>query len=320
MRLGFWLGLLALSATAACGDDSGDDGASAGEDSRAVAEALTDGIAFDRGLLRSGEIPKPSADTVRLSQDEDVLRLAPGGTALMTLAVDNPEEDDPVESALIQFEDADDHIEVPAGGGDAGAEEDALSLSFELGDDLCDAFCNRLFTIRMIQAVKLVSGGISRHLVRTLELDCRQHGDADLCESDDEERDAGSGSGGAGGGGSGSTTTSRELTSAIAQVNLAACMCEAPGDNDPYCETAPYERADVTCLGDAVSADAALRAAASCLEMRLATTAGGCTCSDPACYGDVIATAIGTCSDTGDLETALEDCNIPSTPAADASP
>jgi hypothetical protein len=329
MRLGTWLGLLALGLAVACGDDSSDDDGSSG--SRAVAEALTEGIQFENGLLRTGSIPEASADTVRLSQDDDVLRLAPGGSSLMSLAVENPEEGDPVESTLIQFEDADGHVEVPADESDAGVGNGELMLSFQVEDDICDAFCNKIFLIRMIQAVKLRSGGVSRHLLRSFELDCRQDGDADLCEDADPEggRDGGSGTGGSGtggggtgGSGTGSPSTSRELTSAINQVNLAACMCTTPGTTDPRCDEAPYASTELTCIGDAVTADGALSASASCLEMRLGSAASACTCPDTAgCYGNAIATALAMCTNTTALETALEDCGISTTAASsDAGP
>jgi len=326
MRLGIWLGLFALGAFAACGDDDGGDDDTSPGSSRAVAEALTEGIQFEDGLVRRGSIPDASADTVRLSQDDDVLRLAPGASALMSLAVDNPDEDDPVESTLIQFQEADDHVEVPAAEGDAGVGTGALTLNFQVEDDICDAFCNQLFTIRMIQAVKLRSGGVSRHLLRTFELDCRQDGDADLCEDDGEGgRDGGTSSGGNGGGGSGgsgSTSTSRELTAAVNQVNLAACGCAMSGTTNPYCTDAPYSRAEVTCLADAVTADAELSASASCLEMRLESAASTCSCPDTTgCYGNAIATALTSCTDTNALETALEDCGISTTAAtSDAGP
>jgi hypothetical protein len=282
-------------------------------------------------LLRTGSIPEVSAETVRLSQDDDVLRLAPGGSSLMSLSVENPDsEDDPVQSTLIQFEDADDHVEVPASESDAGVGTGELTLSFEVEDDICDAFCNKIFTIRMIQAVKMRSNGISRHLIRSFELDCRQDGDSDLCEDEDPEggRDGGTSSGGSGtggggtGGSTGSPSTSRELTSAINQVNLAACMCATPGTTDPRCDEAPYASTEVSCIGDAVTADGALSASASCLEMRLGSAASACTCPDTTgCYGNAIATALAMCTNTTALETALEDCGISTTAASsDAGP
>lgn len=331
MRLGTWLGLLAAIAVGtACGDDSSDENDTSSEEARAIAEALTDGIEFENGLLRSGSIPEASADTVRLSQDDDVLRLAPGDSSLMSLGVENPNEDDPVESALMQFEDAEDHVEVPADEADAGA-SDELSLSFGVDDGICDAFCNKIFTIKMIQAVKLRGGDVSRHLLRTFELDCTEHGHANLCDDDGEdEPDAGgsagrSGSGGrsaSGGTGGSSATTSvaMELRSSIAQVNVAACMCSEPGMTSSTCADAPYPSTAVTCLFDAVSGDAALSAAASCVTQRL--NAGGssaCSCADTACYGDAIANAYAMCETSAEFETALADCEIASTPAG-ASP
>jgi hypothetical protein len=180
--------------------------------------------------------------------------------------------------------------------------------------------------------VKLRGGGVSRHLLRTLELDCREDGDADLCEDDDENPDAGTGSGesGSGGGGtsgggagsSGSATIAGELVSALVGVDRAACMCA--GETDTYCADAPYPMEDVTCIRDAVLGDAALNGPASCLEMRLASSMNACTCGDTACYDNAVATALANCTGTTDLETALEDCNFVTTaapgPDAGASP
>jgi hypothetical protein len=312
MRLGTWLGLLGTTLLIACGDDSSDDADRSSDESKAVAEALTEGLQFERGLLRRGTIPEASAETVRLTQEDDVLRLVPGESSLMSLGVENP-EDDPVESVLLQFEDAEQHVEVAADSGDAGV-NDEISLDFGVDDAICDAFCNKIFILKLIQAVKLRGGDVSRHLLRTFELDCREHGRANRCEDDGNDPDAGTSSGGRGGsggsgGGSGTTTVARELMLAIRQVNLDACMCANPGSTDAECMDAPYPATAVSCIVDAVTEDAALSAPASCLTQRL-NVGTSCTCADTACHGDAIATAHAACDSNASLESALEDCDI----------
>jgi hypothetical protein len=318
MRLGTWLGLLAAFGMA-CGDDAEDDADTPSGESRAVAEALTEGIQFEDGLVRDGNIPEANA-TVMLSQDDDVLQLAPGDTSLMSLGVENPDDEDPVESVLLQFGEDDQHVEVPADAGDAGT-GNQIMLMFGVDDAICDALCNKLFTIEMIQAVLLSSGDVSRHLRRTFELDCRERGDADRCEDDEpSEADAsvgrsGRGGTGAGGaGGSGTTTYGAELGAAIAPINDAACECAQPGSM-PNCADAPYPSTAVMCLVQAVNADAALHGPASCLTNQLRMTSR-CSCADTACFGDAIALAHEACESNAALETALEDCEIATMPQA----
>jgi hypothetical protein len=315
------LGLLAAFGMACGDDDAGGKDTSSGE-SRAVAEALTEGIEFENGLLRNGDIPEASADTVMLSQDDDVLQLKPGDTSLMSLGVENPDAEDPVESVLLQFGEDDQHVEVPADAGDAGT-GDQITLMFGIDDAICDAFCNKIFTIEMIQAVMLSSGDVSRHLKRTFELDCSEAGDADLCEDegDDSKPDASAGSGGRGGsggggaGGSGTTTYGAELGAAIAPINRAACECAQPGSGVSNCGDAPYPATAVMCLVQAVNGDAALNGPASCLTNQLRMTST-CSCADTACFGDVIAVAHAACESNAELETALTDCEIATMPAA----
>jgi hypothetical protein len=321
MRLGNLLGLLAAFAMA-CGDDAEDESNTSSDESRAVAEALTEGIEFENGLLRNGEIPEASA-TVMLSQDDDVLQLKPGDTSLMSLGVENPDSEDPVESVLLQFGEDDQHVEVPVDAADAGM-GNQIQLMFGIDDAICDAFCNKIFTIEMIQAVMLSSGDVSRHLRRTFELDCRERGDADRCEDEDPEGDAsvgrsgrgGSSGGGSGAGGSGTTTYGAELGAAIAPINRAACECAQPGSNMSNCADAPYPATAVMCLVQAVNGDAALHGPAGCVTSALMRMTSTCNCADTECYGDVIALAHESCMSNADFETALEDCEIATTPQA----
>src|SRR6476659_6967100 len=102
MKFGTWLGLAALVCAAGC-SSSGRKTANQG-DSKAVAEALSDGIKIDNGKKLAGVIPKPTATDVDVKQDDKPLTLAPEGDAIMSLDADNPDEDtDPVTEMLMQF-------------------------------------------------------------------------------------------------------------------------------------------------------------------------------------------------------------------------
>jgi hypothetical protein len=298
-----WLVLLAMSAVA-CGDDAGGSNESGGgsqaETQRAVAVALTSGIDIEGGLIRRGEIPEADADMVTLSQDQAPLDLTPGDPpVLMQLSFDNPDEgEDAVESTLIQFEEGDDHVEVPRMSSETGSD---LSLEMTLDDTICDAFCNDVFTVTMIQAVKLASGKVSRHLERLLRLDCSQHGDPDLCEdSSTDEPDAGvgptemPGTGGMTGGGT--NTIDRVLGSALVGFNMTHCTCMPdPMAADPvFCMAAPVTAMERDCLVSLVMDNAdAVRASVSCL----ASTLMQCTtaCDPTACDPTILNTFETTC-------------------------
>jgi hypothetical protein len=233
MTLGGRVVLIAL-VLAGCGDD--DDGSGSNDDrtAKVVAASLTSNVRFAEGTVELGDIPATSASSVSLRQEDQVLSLAPNTAQIMALEVENPDEDeDPVTATLMQFEgDDENHIEVPKKtGGDAGA-ADEISLMFTVNDDVCAELCNDTFEITMIQAVKLKSDKVSRHLKRTIKLDCSDDGDPDKCE--DTSAPAGgkggkSGSSGKGGGGasgsSGPTTVAEEFARALGTNTLALCRC-----------------------------------------------------------------------------------------------
>ncbi len=193
--IGSVLGALA----AACGGDGGDGGGSGSEGS--LAEALTTGVEFENGVLRSRLMPESDdgGERVRLAFESATLRLQPGQESTMTLDVENPDEDDqPLASLLLQFEGSKSHIEVPRGdnvsGADAGAGDLHVELPFSVAADICEQLCDRRHASVLIMAVTLEDGSVSRHEERVIELDCRQDGDPDRCDGERSEPppDAGS--------------------------------------------------------------------------------------------------------------------------------
>lgn len=185
------IGMLIAAVAAACGDDD-DDTSGGGE--RSLAEALTSGVKFDHGVLRGRPLPGSDSggERVRLLIDAATLRLAPGQESTMTLDVANPDEDDePMDSVLLQFEDSDSHIEVARDDDnvsrpDAGAGDGDLhvELPFSVDDDICEQLCNRRYSSLIIMAVTLADGSVSRHEERAIELDCSRHGDPDRCDGE----------------------------------------------------------------------------------------------------------------------------------------
>jgi hypothetical protein len=216
-----------------CGDDDDADSGNAARTAKVVAASLTSNVVFADGTVELGDIPA-SDSSASLRQEDQVLSLAPKTAQILALEVVNPdEEDDPVVATLMQFEgDEEKHVEVPKdSGGDAGTEGE-ISIAFEVGDEVCAKLCNDTFTITMIQAVKLSSGKISKHLERVIKLDCSEDGDPDLCEKDDKPSSGGKGgtsSGGSGkggaGGSTGPTTIAEEFARALGTNNLALCKC-----------------------------------------------------------------------------------------------
>jgi hypothetical protein len=321
MNLRTWLGAAALIPVVACGGDN--NGGSSDGDSQAVANALTENIRFRGGVLRRGGIPEPEADTVRLTQDENRVRIRPGQHVLMSLGIDNPEEDDdPAGATLLQFESASDHTEIEPG--DAGTGSGDREVEFDVEDTVCEALCNKSFTVRMFQAVKLRSGKVSRMLNRSIELDCSEDGDEARCDGAPARPDAGrGGQGGSGGGGSGSggsggsggstpgqTNVATEFASAVAGVNFEACGTCAGMPDTPTCAQAPYSPAEVTCIRDAVAADGAFSAPAMCVQRNLAAATAACSECTSACFENAVARAWSSCAGNDEFTSALEGCGF----------
>ena len=304
----------------------------------AVAEALTTGVKFKDGLIKSGDIPEADADNVKITvQDDGPLELEPGDSQLMSLAVDNPDQDeDPIEATLIQFDGSSDHVEVAADDlADAGTDSTAeLSTSFTLDDAICDNFCNQEFPLSMVEALKRHGGSVSKHVTRHFTLDCRKKGDAAKCPKDSSK--------GGGSAGKDTSTTSKDagstenpgadepdpaaaaLGSAFATFDKAHCVtCDTTGrEKAAYCDTAPFARDTVQCVEDAVNENAdtsGVTSWANCMAGQLTASSKTCAsvCDDIACGTSEFDTASAKCKTLpDDVQAAVDDCMV--TPSSDA--
>jgi hypothetical protein len=282
---------------------SGKQSSSSSQTSKAVAEALTSGVAFDNGKLKSGALPAATATNVMVEAASQTLSLQPNGSTLMSLVVDNPDESsDPVAATLIQFENSSSHVEVPrskvdAGSSDGGSSSGAngkvhLDSTLTLGSDVCKGFCNTTFDVKMFMAVQLNSGKISQHGTRTFTLDCKKDGDAAKCD-----KDAGTKKGAAGKASTVADAGKRDasvdnslgemLAAAYTAFDLAVCGCGTTDQTNPYCDAAPFPKTAVECVKTQVndnSSMACISAKVSC-DVRainaLTSTCKSCGCADP---------------------------------------
>jgi hypothetical protein len=145
-----------------------------------VADALTRGLRFVAGTVQLGDIASSSNGTVTLSPPSGTVMLAPGRPSLLPLEIESSDESDAVEAVLLQFEDAEDHIEVDEER-DLSATPTEVSLDFDVDDAVCDGLCARVFQITMVQAVRLTDDSVSARVETMVELDCRAAGDPSLC-------------------------------------------------------------------------------------------------------------------------------------------
>lgn len=332
MRLhGRVLLVLALVATASCGDDDDAAGPSAEQSAKKVATALTSNVLFADGVVELGELPDQSNDTVSLKQEDQVLSLEPDVAEILALEVDNPDEDsDPVAATLMQFEgDADHHIEVPGGQGDADAGTDGgmggIALKFMVDGDVCSKLCDDTFTITMLQAVRLKKGGVSKHLKRTIHLDCSKKGDHAQCPKSDEPSKPSGGSGGksgstkdagtstAGKSGSGSSammdaTLGSELSKNLNNANNALCNKCTPFKGGTCSAMLPADA--IACVKEVVTANGGRSDASGKLNsitIKLSDMLAACTsCDYTMCDPNYLATALLDLP--SDLQDALNQC------------
>jgi hypothetical protein len=324
MKLGAWVVLIGL-VLAGCGDDDDDGaGSSAARTAKVVAASLTSNVVFADGVVEVGDIPATSESAVSLRQEDQVLTLAPMATQILALEVDNPdEEDDPVTATLMQFEGDDDdkkHIEVPkkSGSGTDGGAASEINIDFTVGDDVCEKLCNDTFTISMIQAVKLKKGGISKHLKRTIKLDCTADGDPDLCEDEPSSgsKDGGTsgrggsssaGKGGSGGATAAATSAGQEFARALGIANLALCSC--PEFMTPPC-AAILPQTAVACIQDSAIANGGtseVLAVINMLTADLKAAANACnSCDLTTCHPNVLKDALPMLPD--DVAAEWEQC------------
>jgi hypothetical protein len=203
VALGIGIAIVALSCTSS-GKQASDSGPS-----QSLAEALSTGVKFDRGLFKKGPLPNPdsAAQKVKLTAEAATLGLKPGNSSIMSLDVDDPDDStNPVQATLVQFEDSDSHVQVRlpsnARKGDGGTGQNGvlhIENGFTVSKDICKNLCNRHLSSRLFIAVMLENGNVSQHAERDLDLDCTKDGDAKKCTSKSGNGsstvDAGQGSG-----------------------------------------------------------------------------------------------------------------------------
>lgn len=184
----FCAGLVAMG----CSSSSSDDGPKRSE---SVIDALVRAVKFDDGRPRQGDIATldPSVGSVSLVTDDSQLDIGPGVVSLLDFDVDGVDDDDAVVATLLQFDGADQHVRVPVEAEDAGASR--IENPFHVEDDVCQFLCNKIYTARLSFAVELHGGKVTRKSSIAVQLDCRDDGDEELCQSGDGDGD-GDGDGG----------------------------------------------------------------------------------------------------------------------------
>lgn len=261
-------------------------GSSSGQDIAKVAMALTGGVDFENGAVVAALLPDPSNETVQLDQGSTTLSLEPGGAEILPLDVTNPDASDTqVEAVLLQFEGADEHIEVTVDGSTDAME--SFELDFTVAADICDALCNEVVRLKLMQAVRMTDGSVSEHLERLLELDCSSDGDADACEGAKPMTEPGGGTeqpDGGSGGGPDSATVAAAFASALVGANGGLCKC-AGFSADPCDAIVQYEA--ITCIRMAIEAaagDTDVASAVSALQATLLQATSSCgACDATAC-------------------------------------
>lgn len=211
-------------ATLGCGS-SGKKAATSEQES--VAEALTKHVHFAHQLTpKPGDIAKADAAArkVKLSGTAG-LQVEPSGDSLMSLDVENPDEDqNAAKNVLCQFAGSKSHSVIPVkevladqgsdagGGGSSETDQLHVDVTFDVDAEICESLCNKRFDAQLIVAIALADGAISAHQLRSVTLDCTHDGDPKQCSDDDQkgggEADAGSADSGGGApedAGSGST-------------------------------------------------------------------------------------------------------------------
>ena len=194
-RLGpFGIVVVALAVFgAACSDSGRTDNV----EQTSLADALTNGVKFENGVFRRGDIGDPGseADSVKVASTLKAMSMKPGGAALMSFGVENPDEDsNGAVATLMQFEGSAGHIEVPiddnareADGGASGTSSLQVENPWTCEKKICEHLCNRRLFSRLTFAVTLEDGSISEHHVRDVVLDCTKDGDPKACKSGDGE-------------------------------------------------------------------------------------------------------------------------------------
>lgn len=185
-----WLSAIVLVPSLACGGGSSKSPGKVA--SGAAAQALTDGLTFEGGVVKTGGLPDASNQKVTLDPGSGALALKPSESMLMPLDITNPDEDtDPVAATLLQFGDSNSHVEIPRKSPD-GAMLDSgnmasangvvhLEVKIGVGTNICKDLCLGRIQVKMLLAALLESGAVGQHAMRDVELDCTDGGDASKC-------------------------------------------------------------------------------------------------------------------------------------------
>lgn len=260
-----------LLAGVGCGDDAGQGGPAVGVNDQASA-ALTQQVDFADGKVRDGSLPKTTADDVTVGDENGTYALKPDAPAdILALEVDNPDGDDPVAATLLQFEGDDEHhVEVPTEVAGAGT---GIAIPFSVGADACADLCNQVYTLTLIETVRLESGAVGTFTRVVVELDCRDDGDPTRCP--------------AGMAPSEEESLADAYVGAFQAYEAAVCGCFQRGGLVPVeanCDG--FFGIDGACLGGVIEAHASeIDAAVECERSQLrqlATCFDGTTCEDEA--------------------------------------
>jgi sugar lactone lactonase YvrE len=193
---GWLIGVAIGCATAlGCGGGNKGSGISASKVAGTTAQALTDGLSFSGGIVKTGGIPDASNESVTLDPGSSTLALEPSGSLLMPLDINNPEEDtDPVAATLLQFGDDNNHVEIPRKNSEAKNPDGSplaasaaglvhLEVQIAVGSSICRDLCQGKLELKMLMAALLASGAVGKHATRDVELDCGLSGNPDKCAS-----------------------------------------------------------------------------------------------------------------------------------------
>jgi hypothetical protein len=140
-------------------------------------------LAFDGGETVAGDVPAADDEGVLLLPLVDAVLMSPGQPTLMPLNLFNPHADDPVVATLMQFDGARDHVRVPVPG-KSGAAGDVDNRG-QVSDQVCKGLCARAYLVKVVEALELGSGKVSKHAERTVWLDCRDDPRALACDGDE---------------------------------------------------------------------------------------------------------------------------------------
>ncbi len=186
--------ILALLGATACTSSGRTTLGADGDSAAAAGQALMRSVTIAGSKVGHGDLPKASNERVTLKASS-IAAFAPGSSVLLSLSVDNPDQDqNPGKAVLMQFDGATDHLEVPVSSSDSGPAQ--LAFQAGIAGDACKDLCNRKFNLALQEALSLKDGTVSMHATQDLELDCTKKGDAARCAKG--KGSAGSGASGAG--------------------------------------------------------------------------------------------------------------------------